>query len=565
MDIDDLVARLATAPGDAALAELLAEDQARRRLDRVTALVRRHSAAQAEALGRAWAAAPDALRRLLLDPGVVDAARRDPGAVVAAAAIHAGVRAVVTVCPHDHAVLLPGLGIVRIPLSGNHSRPEPVALEVTGRRLTITVGGETIGIAADPGTAGPHWEPLPRITTGRIATLDVILAPGSCESPGAPGDFIDIPVADRRRALVEGWRLLERELPEQARAIAAGLRVVVPVPAAARRAERGTDGTFGAIRLPYTPIAEAVAATLIAEFRHGEFAAAADLVPMYRTGYGDVAYAPWRADPRPLHALLPGVYAQLGVARFWERRRAGNRENALHADVRFARRRADARRACLGILGAPGLTPAGGTFVALLAAELDRLCEAEVHPEASAAAARFALDDAISWRLRNFSIDAAAAGRLATAWLERRPPVLPELDTIRIRLPQPVLGSRIRTRLTYRELSGGTRDNSGPPADTPPPEAVPRADLLYARGDYRPAVDAYCARLRRDPDDIDAWAGLALSLPADAPARAALVGAADLVAEIYRRVAASLPPEDRSAPLRLARWIAAGRRAVRRR
>ena len=28
-------------------------------------------------------------------------------------------------------------------------------------------------------------------------------------------------------------------------------------------------------------------------------------------------YAPWRPEPRPVVGLLQGVYAHLGIARFW--------------------------------------------------------------------------------------------------------------------------------------------------------------------------------------------------------------------------------------------------------
>ncbi|MBI0318960.1 HEXXH motif domain-containing protein, partial [Streptomyces javensis] len=78
------------------------------------------------------------------------------------------------------------------------------------------------------------------------------------------------------------------------------------------------------------------------------------------------------------------------------------------------------------------------------------------------------------------------------------------------------------------------------------------ADLDWAAGDTAAALRGYRARLEADPDDIAAWAGLALSLP-DGAARTTLLNHPELALAVHRelRTAPGTGPD----PVALARWM----------
>ncbi|MYU11474.1 HEXXH motif domain-containing protein, partial [Streptomyces sp. SID8361] len=82
--------------------------------------------------------------------------------------------------------------------------------------------------------------------------------------------------------------------------------------------------------------------------------------------------------------------------------------------------------------------------------------------------------------------------------------------------------------------------------------APDRVDLDWVAGDAAAALRGYRARLEADPDDIAAWAGLALSLP-DGVARTTLLNHPELAVALHRelRTAPGRGPD----PVALARWI----------
>jgi hypothetical protein len=304
------------------------------------------------------------------------------------------------------------------------------------------------------------------------------------------------------------------------------------------------DGAFGAVflELPSDPAAFAI--TLVHEFQHAKLSAALDLAPLHTAGTEAIYYAPWREDPRPLGALLHGIYAHLGVAQFWEthRRCAPNRELLTH--VEFARWRDDTWRACHSILDDSAFTTSGKVFITGVAGELDQLRDAAIPDEAADIAARIALDYAVCWRLRNFRADPSTADKLAAAWALQIPTALPPVEAIVEQASRAEPVARTRTLLTYQRI-----------ADTSKSEPAPEADRLYGLGRFNAAADAYQKRIRHDPGDLDAWAGLTVSIPPHDPGHQALQQIPEVAAEIYRQ--ANLLDPTRESPLELARWLAA--------
>lgn len=126
-----------------------------------------------------------------------------------------------------------------------------------------------------------------------------------------------------QRLLDGAWQILVRRHPWHAEAVAACLSTLVPlrpapggtsVSSAARRA-------YGAVALsaPGDPVL--LALTLVHEFLHVQLGALLDMVPLHGPSSPARYHAPWRADPRPLDALLQGTYAHLGVCDFWHTER----------------------------------------------------------------------------------------------------------------------------------------------------------------------------------------------------------------------------------------------------
>ncbi|WP_158675713.1 aKG-HExxH-type peptide beta-hydroxylase [Nocardia stercoris] len=546
MDVETLVARLATAPEDVDLVELLGRAQAGKRLAQLAMLAKKQSAEYFSLLSRVQATAPAALRTLLLEPGIVTAARRDTGPVALTAAVLGSVSASVTIRPDSGMIRLPGLGTISLPEPG----ADPVVCAVRERdgrpEVTVDAAGGTVTLPADLAVATAEWLPLRRITTGTVAPVTVTVA-----TDGLLGDLYPVP-ADFRgpdadewtRAFETGWRLLESERPGHAAAIAAGLRAIVPVPPHpdGNVASCTIEGTFGAVYLSFPPDPETLGVTLVHEFQHGKLSAALDLVELYVDDGAATRYAPWRHDPRPLGALLQGVYAHLGVAQFWDSHREVAAERALRAHVEFSRWRDATWQACHGVLDDAAFTPAGRAFITALAAELDALKARPVPGAASDLADRMAADAVVSWRLRNFDLDPAAALGLVDAWHALRPPSRTALRTLAAPAARPRAVSDIRQRMLHRRLAG-----------TLSPSAHD-ADALWGLGDYARARKVYCDRIRCDVGDLDAWAGLALSVAADDPARGPLRTAPEVIAGTYRELART---GDRPDPLRLSGWFAA--------
>jgi tetratricopeptide (TPR) repeat protein len=96
----------------------------------------------------------------------------------------------------------------------------------------------------------------------------------------------------------------------------------------------------------------------------------------------------------------------------------------------------------------------------------------------------------------------------------------------------------------YRHLSGDTEDIR---------EGSSAADLLYAKGDYRGAFQAYEKTIAKAPGDLEAWAGMTLSAAADGITLDALTAMPEMAAEIYQQAASMDPGLKR--PLSLAQWL----------
>jgi HEXXH motif-containing protein len=162
-----------------------------------------------------------------------------------------------------------------------------------------------------------------------------------------------------------------------------------------------TRQVFGSIGLSLPDDDVTMALTLSHEVQHAKLAALMDLLPMVTEPAPDLYYAPWRSDPRPLASLLQGMYAHLGVARFWKRHREVTLEpdDVHHAHVEFARWRNACSQVAKVVSGRPELTRCGSAFVDGMVRVLREWRDEYVPPEAQAQA-----DDAISEHRRQWDM-----------------------------------------------------------------------------------------------------------------------------------------------------------------
>lgn len=299
-------------------------------------------------------------------------------------------------------------------------------------------------VAADP--AGCHLPSLGTVTGGELGTVvmvrcaddsttlsDVVRVPvdwrqparGWCPTPSVdvrscglhttfllehwPREYLPagLHAADQideprwRTLTASSWALLARSHRESADELAAAISVLAPL----RTVPGGTtsatlDDAFGAVFLSPAPTVPAAAVTLVHELQHAKLTALMDMFTLVQPVAGEVFYAPWRADPRPLVGLLHGTYAFSGVADFWRRQRKtpASVADADHAAVEFARWRTAARAAADTIFHSGRLTPLGETFMTTLAATLDSWCAEPVPMEARRQADRLLTEHRARWR-----------------------------------------------------------------------------------------------------------------------------------------------------------------------
>ena len=479
--------------------------------------------------------------------------------LVAAAAVRAGLPVDLDVPVRDGRVQLPGLGSLLVPGGGDDAEPDWLRLSCDGELVTV---GDQPSIPAgqlvpDDGTANqvPGWRGTPAVRAiGRGLAWTVLLETGDhyLDRYTLPMRTAIPPeeLADWRQRIQAAWCVVTDRHRWAAEPLAEVISVIVPLtPQSETDLVSGTTpAAYGAFATSWPPDPVTLAETLVHEFQHVKLCGLLDLVPMIGTGDQRV-YAPWRQDPRPAHGLLQGVYAHLGIVRFWQAQQHAETdpERLLRAQVLFARWRSAISPTVQTLRQTGLLTPAGVRFAERLQAQGEQLTAASVPQAAAQIAAEANLDHRLTWELRHVAADADGVARLAAAYEDgavRLPPVrtwvaedVRKVDTgLRSRL----LNLRYLEPARYRALC----------ADGVLPLSA--ADRLLLAGHTEDAVEAYRAQLAGSADpQPDAWIGLALALHqlAPSPLQAAVATRLVLMVELQARLAG------RTDPLDLAGWF----------
>ena len=443
-------------------------------------------------------------------------------AIAVAAAARAGHACSIEVSLRDGSLMVPTFGRIELP------GVSTATATVQDGQLSLCGGGH--GAAVIEAEAGPGWQRLRRLVSQAGAlTLAVDLDDlGADPDTGAPSCRLTPADVEAWQSALDGaWSVLVDWRPQRAGALAAGLRRLVPLAPTTNgdAASSTARDTFGSIAATAPRDRLSWADTLVHEFHHSVLYALSDMVNLHHGGDEAVHYSPWRDDPRPVEGLLHGAYSYLGVVDFWRGQRAvlTGAERRL-ADFEFARWRRQVVQAGRVLLDGELLTEDGVAFVTGMVITGERWLTLPVDERAGRFADLAVADHRIRWRLRHRVPDPGAVASIVTARLAGEGcPVNPAEVAGEVIPHPPGLPLGDRTRLAAIAV----RDEADLRMATGTAE-----DLRLVSGAVGEARAGYLAAVRRAPQNIEAWAGLALCRPERTALRTA--------PEVVRAVATAL-------------------------
>ncbi len=320
-------------------------------------------------------------------------------AIAAAAAIRAGFLADVDVPVLAGYVCLPTLGRLRV-------GPAPtatVATDGSAFEVRASTGKWRVDLAAPRATQA--WEPVRELHAGGQGKISVRLEDTdpfrNCHDWPAAPRLSDEAAARWQARFTDAWALIERAYPGYADAMAAGLSTLMPLvnDVPGRQISAAARQAFGAIGVALPSDGAALALLLIHEFQHVKLGAVLDLAELCAPHPGQLFYAPWRDDARPVEALLQGTYAHIGVTDYWRLRWPGlTGAAAIDAAERFARWRVLTAEAVERLSASGALTELGSRFVAGMRATVEPWLDEAVPAAAAQAAAHWIAHRRQAWQ-----------------------------------------------------------------------------------------------------------------------------------------------------------------------
>jgi HEXXH motif-containing protein len=432
----------------------------------------------------------------------------------AAVAVRLGVPFGLDIPVRNGRIVLPGLG----------------SLDVGGRHAWMRVysNGEHVAVGEDinlpcaalvpddgSGEPVPHWRGTPLIrATAEGHSWTVLL-----ESADHYLDRYTLPmlavvkadeVANWRHRIQSAWQLLVQHHGWAAGPIADSIQVIVPLTPRSNHDSATTPAAFGAIATSLPRSAVVMAETLVHEFQHLKLCGLMDMLSLVETS-SNTLYAPWRDDPRPAAGLLQGVYAFLGIVRFWNAQRYAETEpdDIFHAQAMYERWRPTIELATSTLLSTGALTSTGMQFVNILREQGQRLDVGSVPPVAKEIAREITLDHSLTWQFRHMAFDAATVASLVAAYQHGEALSGHVLPDSRIETDTRKVHSTIRSRLLNMRCLEPRRYWQLSAENT---TELNEADRLLICGSASKAVQAYRNIIVGSDPQPDAWIGLTLAI-----------------------------------------------------
>ncbi|MET8141781.1 FxsB family cyclophane-forming radical SAM/SPASM peptide maturase [Sphaerisporangium sp. NPDC005288] len=284
--------------------------------------------------------------------------------IATAAAIRAGVPAVLRIPVRDGALCLPSLGRL------DAGKVAEATVETGERRFTVQAGDRRWSIDLDAPNDQPAWSPVRRLKASSwTVALDDVDLYRDCHQWPAADRLSEVSFARWQAMFAAAWALIRRDHAAYAPGLSAGLGVVMPLaprPDGSEISSTARDA-FGAVAAALPDDATSLALLLIHEFQHVKMGAILDIHNLYDPENTALYYAPWRPDPRPLEGLLQGTYAHLAVTDFWRVRRMVDQGDAgRRAAVRFTRWRSLTTEAIETLAASGALTATGERFIDIM-------------------------------------------------------------------------------------------------------------------------------------------------------------------------------------------------------
>jgi HEXXH motif-containing protein len=456
--------------------------------------------------------------------------------VAAAAAVRCGVPHTVRVPVWHGIVSLPTVGRARIPGAFPVGAVDVICASPNSR---IQVN-HAVTVPFD-GTSSAFTPAARHVITSRGVTLSAWIEDGdpyhAFSEPRPPTVLSESEHAEWFKLLAEAWDVLTLNHPAFARELAAGLRALGPIAPDLDTVGASSPAAFGGIRLSAGDSATDFAEALVHEMQHSKLNAVLGLVKLTDDDHGKRYLAPWRDDPRPLVGVVHGVFAFTCGVEFWLAQEATEYEvEARRMAFSVAYRRVQIRRAIHTLTTSGHLTRPGEALVDAMSARLAVCEQAPVGATVSQTITTMVDDHQALWRLRHARPNPATVSTLATAWLDdSAPPACPANSIITATDDGRRLSSNRRTLLRAKATEPEVFASM---VRTPAalPGTTPRADAALCTGDHAGAATAYAHRLRTDPDDMQAWAGLGLALHAQGYAAGALLEHPEVAVAVHRQV-----------------------------
>lgn len=314
-----------------------------------------------------------------------------------------------------------------------------------------------------------------------------------------PAPRLDMDTADHFAELLRrAWRILTERHPEHAEAMRVLLCLIVPLvaPKSGGNVSAASRQASGSVAVVIPETAEELALLLLHEFMHMKLDALRDLVDLHEPAPRRRYLAPWRMDPRPVGALMQGIYAHTGVTDYWRNRRLLP-DTAPIAEVEFAYWRRQNWLAISSLAASDELTPHGESFVQRLHETLESWEHDDMPRDAVSRVEAMVEAQTVRWRLRNWRPAEAELELLLSAWRSGQPagPIgstgILRADTEEEPSGMPGIVGAIRNALA------GTKVED-------------EADFAYLDGELASAAALYAARLDKDHDDD--WVGFVMAV-----------------------------------------------------